>query len=97
MAEWPDIGLTDESVHVPFGSLVVSGGTLTRPNEQTVVPFIAHLEGAHPAGDRNAGAGTWSGHRSALTTAWWWQVEKMTASERIPSCRMLPSVIGTVG
>src|ERR1700719_3786935 len=30
-----------------------------------------------PCGDRNAGAGTWSGHRSALTTAWWRQVEKM--------------------
>jgi hypothetical protein len=34
------------------------------------------------------------GHGSALITAPWWQSQQVTASERTPWARMLPSVIG---
>jgi hypothetical protein len=40
----------------------------------------------------NDGTGTSSGHWSALSTAWWWQIQHYTASDRTPFSRMLPRV-----
>ena len=40
---------------------------------------------------------TASGHASAGMTASWWQRSHVTASERTPSSRMLPSVMGGPG
>jgi hypothetical protein len=44
-----------------------------------------------------AGTATSSGQRSALSTAWWWQFQHDTSSDRTPRSRMLPSVIGSIG
>jgi hypothetical protein len=44
-----------------------------------------------------AGTATSSGQRSALSNAWWWQFQHDTSSDRTPSSRMLPSVIGSIG
>jgi hypothetical protein len=41
--------------------------------------------------------GTSSGQRSALSTAYCWQFQHETSSDRTPSSRMLPSVIGSIG
>jgi hypothetical protein len=43
------------------------------------------------------GTATSPGQRSALSTAWWWQFQQDTKSDRTPSSRMLPSVIGSIG
>jgi hypothetical protein len=43
------------------------------------------------------GTGTLSGQRSAFRIAWWWQSQHDTSSDRTPSSRMLPSVIGSIG
>jgi hypothetical protein len=45
----------------------------------------------------NVGTATSSGQRSALSTAWWWHSQHDTSSDRAPSSRMLPSVIGSIG
>ena len=44
----------------------------------------------------NVGAGTSSGYRPALSTAWWSRSQRGTSSDRTPSERMLPSVIGSI-
>jgi hypothetical protein len=45
----------------------------------------------------NAGAGVSSGQRSTFSTTSWRQAEHITSSDRTPSARMLPSVIGSAG
>jgi hypothetical protein len=52
-----------------------------------------HFE--HSIRDPNSGTGISSGQGSALKIAAWWHFGQVTASERAPFARMLPSVIGS--
>jgi hypothetical protein len=45
----------------------------------------------------NVGTATSSAQRSALNTAWCWQFQHDTSSDRTPNSRMLPSIIGSIG
>jgi hypothetical protein len=38
-----------------------------------------------------------SGHGAALMVERWWQYQHVTPSDRTPSARMSPSVIGSIG